>query len=158
VATAVEAAAMTDHVRRLYAAAAGVLVLFLTWAVVAAHPWQAPPRTAEQRQLAALHRRELQVRREALQVRRVVSRRWASYRVALHRREVEIAAARRRHAAALAAAQAAAARAAAAASAVQAAAAAPAPVASGAPVSAPVAAAPSVRVVSLPPITVTRTS
>jgi hypothetical protein len=31
-------------------------------------------------------------------------------------------------------------------------------VASGAPVSAPVAAAPSVRVVSLPPITVTRTS
>jgi hypothetical protein len=157
VATAVEAAAMTDHVRRLYAAAAGVLVLFLTWAVVAAHPWQTPPRTAEQRELAALHRRELQVRREALHVRRVVSRRWASYRVALHRREVEIAAARRRHAAALAAAQAAAARAAAAASAVQAAAA-PAPVASGAPVSAPVAAAPSVRVVSLPPITVTRTS
>jgi hypothetical protein len=147
---------MTDHVRRLYAAAAGVLVLFLTWAVVAAHPWQTPARSAQDRQLAALHRRELRVRWEAVRVRRIVRHRWASYRVALHRRQLEIAAVRHSHDAALAAARAAAARAAATASAAQVVASAPQAI-SAAPVSAP-AAAPTVRVVSLPPITVTRTS
>ena len=33
---------MTNHVGRLYAAAIGVLVLFLSWAAVAAHPWATP--------------------------------------------------------------------------------------------------------------------
>jgi biotin carboxyl carrier protein len=152
---------MTDHVRRLYAVAAGILLLFLCWAAVAAHPWQASARSTEQRQLAALHRRELAIRREAIRVRGIVRRRWASYRVALRHRELQIAAARSRHEAALAAARVAAAQAAAA-SAAQASASAPAPVASAAaPVSAPASApvaAPPVRVVTLPPITVTRTS
>ena len=105
---------MTSHVVRLYAAAGALLVLFLTWAAIAAHPWtarKAVPTPA----LAALVAREQRVSRESAAVKRVVAQRWAAYRAELARRS------------ALASA--------------------PAP-----------AAAPSVRVVTLPPLTITRTS
>ena len=43
---------MTDHVGRLYALVAGVVVFLVAWAVVAAHPWS--PRPAQDPRLVAL--------------------------------------------------------------------------------------------------------
>ena len=34
---------MTSHIGRMYAIAAAIVVLFLGWAAVAAHPWDAAP-------------------------------------------------------------------------------------------------------------------
>jgi hypothetical protein len=113
---------MTDHVVRLYALAASLLVLFGAWATIAARPFaSSAPR--EDPRWAALAAREQRLRQEAVVVRRVVARRWRAYRVRLAAREREIAAATRQRAALA---------------------------------SAP--AAPSVRVVSLPPVTTTRSS
>jgi hypothetical protein len=117
---------MTSHVTRLYALALGLLVLFVTWAAIAARPWSTTSSTGRDPRLAALAAREQRLRRESIQVRRVVAHRWAAYRVALRARNAQIARAKQQQAAQLA--------------------------------SAPVPASPSVRVVTLPPLTVTRTS
>lgn len=114
---------MTNHVVRLYALALSLLVLFATWAAIAARPWASSQPQADPR-WAALAAREQRLRQEAVVVQRVVARRWRVYRVHLAARRREIATATQRRAA----------------------------LASAAP------AAPSVRVVSLPPVTVTRTS
>jgi hypothetical protein len=82
----------------------------------------------------------VRLRHESVVVARIVRRRWAAYRKQLHRRQQRIAAINRANAAAARQAQ-------------LAATAAAAPAASGYS-----AAAPSVRVVSLPPVTITRTS
>ena len=119
---------MTSHQGRLYALALGLVVFFLAWAVVAAHPWTTP--SADPR-LRGLTIREAQLRREARLVQKVVAARWAAYRVELKTRRDQIA---RVNAAAAAAA----------AAATQAAA-------------APAAAAP-VQVVNLPAHVITRTS
>lgn len=127
---------MTEQIARLYAFAAMLAVFFLTWAAVAAHPWGAP--SPPDPQLAALAVREQRVRAETVQVKKVVDRRWAVYRAALKRRNTanaRIAAAER---------QAAARRQAVAQPSYAA--------------GASVASAPQVRVVMLPPLTVTRTS
>jgi predicted lipid-binding transport protein (Tim44 family) len=113
---------MTSHVGRLYAAVAAVLVFFVLWAVIAAHPWKATRKTTDPR-LVALAQREQLLRREAVLVQQIVAQR---------------AAAARRARAQLASAHAAQARAQLA--------------------SAQAPAAPSVRVVTLPPLTITRTS
>ena len=79
---------MTSHSGRLYALTLSLLVFFLAWAVVSAHPWataSADPR------LRALGIREAQLRHEAKLVRRVVAARWARYRVELKARRAEIA-------------------------------------------------------------------
>jgi hypothetical protein len=134
-ATEEEAAAMTSHVGRLYALAFALVVFFLAWATVAAHPWTRRAETRVDPRTAALAAREQRLRHESIVVARIVRHRWAVYRVELRRRLHEIAAAKRA-AAAAATSQ-----------------------ARLASSSAPVAAsAPSVRVVSLPPVTVTRTS
>jgi hypothetical protein len=127
---------MTSHTGRLYALSLALVVFFLTWTVIAARPWvtaQADPR------LSALAVREQHLRKQSLVVRRLVQQRWAVYRVRLHDRQKQIAARQKQiiaaHQAQLAA------------------------TAAATVPSAPSAAAgPSVRVVSLPPITVTRTS
>lgn len=118
---------MTSHVGRLYALALGLVVFFVAWAVVAAHPWGTPA-VDQRRQL--LVAREAQLRHEARLVNRIVTERWTAYHKALHARQAEIAAAKAR----------AARQAAVAASYVAAPAASP------------------VRVVTLPPLTITRTS
>ena len=69
---------------------------------------------------AALTKREQRLRHQSVAVQRLVKHRWAVYRVQLHKRQSQIATARKAQLAA--------------------------------------AAAPAVRVVSLPPLTVTRTS
>jgi pyruvate/2-oxoglutarate dehydrogenase complex dihydrolipoamide acyltransferase (E2) component len=116
---------MTNHVVRLYALALSLLVLFATWAAIAARPWASSQPKADPR-WAALTAREQRLRQEAVVVQRVVARRWHAYRVRLAVRRREVATATQRRAALASAA--------------------------------PAPAAPSVRVVSLPPVTVTRTS
>jgi hypothetical protein len=118
---------MTDHHARLYASAIAILVLFLTWAVVAARPWPAESATQDPR-LAALERREAQLRKKTIKVKRAIDRRFAVYQVRLRKRQARIAAIQGANAAAAASAP------------------------------APAASAPAVSVVSLPPVTSTRSS
>jgi multidrug efflux pump subunit AcrA (membrane-fusion protein) len=125
-----EEAAMTSHHGRLYTLALGLVVFFLAWAVVAARPWGAPAAVDPRHQ--GLIAREQRLRHEAVLVNRIVTRRWAVYHKALRARNAEIAAAKARAAQQAQQAQQAA--------------------------SYSAAAAPSVRVVNLPPITITRTS
>jgi pyruvate/2-oxoglutarate dehydrogenase complex dihydrolipoamide acyltransferase (E2) component len=134
-------AAMTNHVTRLYALAVSVLVLFLAWAVVATHPWQTKTHRAADPRIRALVIRERHIRHQSLLVRRLVNRRWHHYRIALAKRKTEISAAQRKHQQAVAAA-----------------AAAPAPSPSPSSYSSSYSSSPSVQVVTLPPLTVTRTS
>jgi hypothetical protein len=125
---------MTSHVGRLYALAIALVVFFLTWATVAARPWATRSATRTDPRTAALAAREQRLRHESTVVARIVRHRWAVYRVQLRRRQQQIAAVNRANAAAARQAQLA---------------------ASAAPAA---AAAPSVHVVSLPPLTITRTS
>jgi hypothetical protein len=107
---------MTSHTARLYALVASVLVFFVAWAAIAAHPWPARKAAVQDPRLASLQQREQRLRAESLAVRRVLDSRWATYRKQLALRQ---RAARR---------------------------------------PAPTTSAPPVRVVTLPPLTVTRTS
>ena len=119
---------MTSQLARLYALVVGVLVFFVVWAAVAAHPWA--PRAAQDPRLAALAARQQLVQVESLRVKHLVDARWALYRRQLDTASISKAlasAATQQVAAQQAAAQA-------------------------------VAAQPSVRVVNLPPLVVTRTS
>jgi len=126
---------MTSHVGRLYALAIALVVFFLTWATVAERPWTTRSATRTDPRTAALAAREQRLRHESIVVARIVRHRWAVYRIQLRRRQQQIAAVNRANAAAARQAQVA---------------------ASATPAAA--AAAPSVHVVSLPPLTITRTS
>lgn len=124
---------MTNTVGRLYSLALALLVFFVLWVGLAAHPW-AP--TGTDPRIAALAAREQQLRHDSLIVKKIVAARWTVYKVQLAQRTTAIAAARRRqsqlNAAAAAVAQAPAGR-------------------SGSQ-------SPAVRIVNLPPLTITRTS
>lgn len=82
---------MTDHVARLYAVALTLVVLFLTWAVVAARPWAAAAAEKDPR-IVALERREAELRRQSVRVERQVKRRFAVYEARLRKRKRAIAA------------------------------------------------------------------
>ncbi len=79
---------MTRHIARLYVIAGAMLVLFLGWAAVAAHPWDTTPVDPR---VAALDARRAQVRHDAAEAKRVVARRWKRYeaRLAVRRRAVD---------------------------------------------------------------------
>lgn len=127
---------MTNQIARLWTVVIGVVVFFLAWAAIAAHPWQSA--TSIDPRLSALAARQHVLQREAVQVNRIVNRRFAAYRIALARRRLAIT--RANIAAAAAASQA---------------------KAQAQAVSAPVytpSAAPPARVVTLPPLVITRTS
>ncbi|HUZ15992.1 MAG TPA: hypothetical protein VMU72_07405 [Gaiellaceae bacterium] len=81
---------MTNHHVRLYGLALTLVVFFLGWAVVAAHPWAT---AAADPRLRTLRVREAQLRREAKVVSRVVAARWAHYRAELKVRRAQIASA-----------------------------------------------------------------
>lgn len=123
---------MTDTSHRLYAVVIAVVVFFVSWATVAAKPW-APAKTDPR--LAAIAQREQRLRADARLVQKVVDRRLAAYTIALKARERQIAVVKAQAAAtqarSLAASQS---------SAVSA------------------QSVPAVRVVNLPPLTITRTS
>jgi hypothetical protein len=80
---------MVSHTGRLYSLALALVVFFLVWVVVAAHPWGAAKADPRLKTLAA---REAQLRREAHLVNAVVARRWAAYRTALKARQAQNAA------------------------------------------------------------------
>jgi hypothetical protein len=83
---------------RIYALLLALVLFFLTWATVAAHPWGRT--AAPDPRMAALEQRRVALRHEAIRVRRVLERRWAAYRVARANRERLIAAVRQQAAAA----------------------------------------------------------
>jgi hypothetical protein len=118
----------------MYAVVIAVVVFLVSWAAIAARPWATPKPDAR---LVALSLREQRLRADARLVKQVVDQRLAAYTLALNARKAQIATARAQNAASqartLAAAQS------------------PAPVSQA-------ASAPAVRVVNLPPLTVTRTS
>jgi hypothetical protein len=106
---------MTNHVVRLYALVVSLLVVFVAWAAIAAHPWRAAGTSADSRR-AALTAYEQRLRRDTVLTRQVVAQQWADYRARLAQQRKLIAVER--------AAQ----------------------------------AAPSVRIVTLPPLTTSRSS
>lgn len=125
----------SPHLGRLYALAAALVVFFLVWAVVAAHPW-ATVKSARDPRLTELAAREHRLRAEAGLVQQVVARRFsdyrrrfAAYKAALAKKRAQLAVARS---------------------------------AAGAPPAAAPAsysgAGGAVRVVNLPPLVITRTS
>jgi hypothetical protein len=70
---------MTDHVARLYTAAAGILVFFVAWAGIAARPWVTP---SPDPQVAALAQRQQRLQRDAKLVQLIAARRAAADRAA----------------------------------------------------------------------------
>ena len=123
---------MTSHAGRLYALAAALVVFYLAWAVVAARPWATSGAAARDPRLVALAQREQRLRTEASMVQKIVAGRFSDYR---RRFAAYKAAMAKRQAAVAAAARSA-------------------PVA----VAASASSAGGVRVVTLPPLVVTRTS
>ena len=79
---------MTSQIARLWTVVVGVVVFFLAWAAIAAHPWQQA--TSIDPRLSALAARQQLLQRESLQVKRIVNRRCAAYRVALAQRKLAI--------------------------------------------------------------------
>ena len=102
---------MTNHVVRLYTAAAAIVTFFLLWATIAAHPWATTEQvTPQDPRLVALALREKSLRKRAVVVNRVVARRWAIYERRSARRQWQNATALQRHVQELEASQAAAVR------------------------------------------------
>jgi hypothetical protein len=79
---------VTSHHGRLYTLALALVVFFLAWAVVAAHPWATASADPRLRVLAV---REAQLRHQAKLVQKVLAARWAEYRIQLKSRRAEIA-------------------------------------------------------------------
>lgn len=65
---------MTSHTARLYALAATALTLFLSWAVIAAHPWKTAAAASTDPRLVALAQREQVLRRDIAVVQRISAR------------------------------------------------------------------------------------
>jgi hypothetical protein len=78
---------MRNHVVRLYALTATLMVFFLSWAAIAARPWLDGSAAGSDPRLAQLAAREAQLRREATLVQQILDRRFADYREALSGRE-----------------------------------------------------------------------
>ena len=125
---------MTDTSHRLYAVVIAVVVFFVSWATIAAKPWATAKPDSR---LAALAQREQRLRYDAKLVQQVVDNRMIAYHLALKARKAQIAAVKAQAAAAQARAL---------------------QVSQATAQAAQSAAAPSVRVVNLPPLTITRTS
>ncbi len=81
---------MPNHIGRIYVIAGALVVLFLGWAAVAAHPWDATPVDPR---VAALNDRRVQVNQQAAEAKRIVAARWKRYerRLAVRRRAVNLA-------------------------------------------------------------------
>jgi len=124
---------------RIGALLAALAIFGFALVVIAARPWTAEARIKRDPRLVALENREKELQQEAKDVQRAVSERWAEYRQRLKKRERAIAAAQRKHRQELARAKLAAARAAAT----------PRTVYVGVPV---------VQVVSLPPVSTSKSS
>lgn len=121
---------------------AAVVIFACSWTTIAARPWQAEPKEPRNERLLALQERERYLHARAKQVQRLVKARWSEYRHDLKERQRAIAAAEREHQRQLKEARAAAAEIAAA----------------RARAAVRVVSSPVVSVVSLPPVTKTKSS
>ena len=81
---------MTNNLGRLYATALAVVIFFVAWAVIAARPW-VPDGSKQDPRLAALNTREQKLRQDAIAIKKIVDRRWATYKVELAQRKHLIA-------------------------------------------------------------------
>ena len=70
---------MTSQLARLYALVSAVLVFFLAWAAVAAHPW-APQAGTDPQTRGARGTSAANCSVDSLRVKQIVDRRWATYR------------------------------------------------------------------------------
>lgn len=84
---------MTSPTGRIYATALTVFTFFLTWALVAAHPWPSSAASTPDPRLRALAAREQKLQRESIATQQLVKRRWAAYRSQLAERNSQLAAA-----------------------------------------------------------------
>ena len=89
---------MKSQIGRVYILAIALLLFFVLWATVSAHPWSS--KAAVDPRVAKLQAREQQVKKEVQRARKVVTARWKNYNRDLQRRQAQIAAAIRRRQAA----------------------------------------------------------
>jgi len=82
---------------RLCALATALAIFALAWLTINARPWQAEAKAMRDPRVVALEGRELQLQQDARDVRRLVTERFSSYRDRLEERKKAIAAAERRH-------------------------------------------------------------
>ena len=85
---------MTNHIGRIYAVAGALLVLFLGWAAIAAHPWDSTPVDPR---VAALNEHRAKVQHDAARAKKIVAVRWKRYETRLADRKREVNRAWRRH-------------------------------------------------------------
>jgi hypothetical protein len=83
---------MTSGLGRIYAIALATVVFFLAWAVIAARPWVETPDAKTDPRIAALDAREHRLRKDAIEIRAIVQKRWTVYRAELATRKHLIAA------------------------------------------------------------------
>lgn len=145
----------TNQTARLVALLLTFVAFLALCGAIAARPFGRKPKPRPDARVVALAARERHLRHEAVVVRQLVRRRWIVYRHRLKARRAEIATVRRRHAEALAAAAARAAAASTTAYVGPSSTAGPTSAVGGSRV---VTLPPQVRIVSLPPVTQTRTS
>ena len=86
-----EASTVTSNLGRLYATALAMVVFFFAWAVIAARPWVPENEGKQDPRLVALNVREQRLRKDAVMIKKIVNKRWATYRVALTKRKHLIA-------------------------------------------------------------------
>ena len=79
---------MTNHVGRLYSLAVALLVFFVLWVGIAAHPWAT---AAPDPRMTALVAREQHLRHDSVLVQKIVAARFAVYRAQLAERRKVIA-------------------------------------------------------------------
>jgi hypothetical protein len=89
---------MKSQIGRVYILAIALLLFFVLWATVSAHPWSS--KAAVDPRVAKLQAREQQVKKEVQRARKVVTARWKNYNQDLQRRQAQIAVANRRRQAA----------------------------------------------------------
>lgn len=89
---------MKSQIGRVYILAIALLLFFVLWATISAHPWSS--KAAVDPRVAKLQAREQQVKQEVQRARKVVTVRWKTYNRNLKRRQVQIADANRRRQAA----------------------------------------------------------
>ncbi|MFN8222276.1 MAG: hypothetical protein U0R50_03395 [Gaiellales bacterium] len=80
---------MTSHVGRIYVAALSVLLFFVLWASLAAHPWVS---AAPDPRLAALDAKQRLLGTQLARAQADLADRWATYRAAEARRRALTAA------------------------------------------------------------------
>jgi hypothetical protein len=95
---------MKSTVGRLYVAAIALLVFFLFWATVSAHPWASAAKVDPR--VTDLQAREHNVRVEVAKAKAAVNHKWALYNKKLKHRQKAIAIAEKKRAAAFARARA----------------------------------------------------